>query len=136
MLAPSIGGLQKTTNYRVVLPFYIYASLGFLLGTILLWFGTEAVEAHHFHPKTLAITHTMALAWGTMMIFGASHQLLPVMVEGKLASDVLAYLTFGFSAVGIPILVYGFFILDMGLPLDRKSTRLNSSHVKTSYAVF
>ena len=125
MLAPSIGGLQKTTNYRVVLPFYIYASLGFLLGTILLWFGTEAVEAHHFHPKTLAITHTMALAWGSMMIFGASHQLLPVLVEGKLASDVLAYLTFGFTAVGIPILVYGCYILDMGLPMQIGAVLIN-----------
>src|SRR5690606_37354686 len=75
--------------------------------------------------KTLAITHTMALAWGTMMIFGASHQLLPVMVEGKLASDVLAYLTFGFSAVGIPILVYGFFILDMGLFLQVGAVLIN-----------
>jgi len=115
MMSTLIGGLQKTTNYRVVLPFYIYASLGFLSGTILLLCSTEAVGAHYFNPQTLAITHTMALAWGSMIIFGASHQLLPVLVEGKLDSDRLAYLTFGFTAVGIPLLIYGFYIFDMGL---------------------
>ena len=116
MMTPLIGGLQKTTNYKVVLPFYVYAALGFLLGTTLLLFSTEAVVAHYFNPHILAITHTMALAWGTMIIFGASHQLLPVLVEGKLDSDPLAYLTFGFTAVGIPLLIYGFYVFDMGLP--------------------
>ncbi|HWK58557.1 MAG TPA: hypothetical protein VNQ80_14535 [Parapedobacter sp.] len=125
MMSPLIGGLQKTTNYKVVLPFYSYASLGFLLGTILLLFSTEAVGAHYFNPKTLAITHTMALAWGTMIIFGASHQLLPVLVEGKLDSDRLAYLTFGFSAVGIPLLVYGFYVFDMGWPMQIGAVLVN-----------
>lgn len=125
MMSPLIGGLQKTTNYKVVLPFYIYASLGFLLGTILLLFSTEAVGAHYFNPKILAITHTMALAWGTMIIFGASHQLLPVLVEGKLDSDRLAYLTFGFTAVGIPLLIYSFYVFDMGLPLQIGAVLIN-----------
>ncbi len=125
MISPLIGGLQKTTNYKVVLPFYVYAALGFLLGTILLLFSTEAVGAHYFNPYILAITHTMALAWGTMIIFGASHQLLPVLVEGKLDSDPLAYLTFGFTAVGIPLLIYGFYVFDMGLPLQIGAILIN-----------
>lgn len=125
MMTPLIGGLQKTTNYKVVLPFYVYAALGFLLGTTLLLFSTEAVVAHYFNPHILAITHTMALAWGTMIIFGASHQLLPVLVEGKLDSDPLAYLTFGFTAVGIPFLIYGFYVFDMGLPLQIGAILIN-----------
>ena len=60
-----IGGLAKTTNYKVVLPFYIYAALGFLCGTLLLLLRTDIIEVHHFNPHTLAITHTMALGWGT-----------------------------------------------------------------------
>lgn len=124
-MSPLVGGLQKTTNYRVVLPFYIYAALGFLSGTLLLLFSTEAVGTHHFNPQTLAITHTMALAWGTMIIFGASHQLLPVLVADKLDSDRLAYLTFGFSAVGIPLLIYGFYVFDMGWPLQVGAILIN-----------
>src|SRR5690606_9473958 len=117
MIPPLIGGLQKTTSHSVVLPFYIYASLGFLAGTTLLLFSTDALGASYFSPKMLAITHTMALAWGTMIIFGASHQLLPVLVECKLNSELLAYLTFVFAAVGIPFLIYGFYVFDLGWPV-------------------
>ena len=120
-----ISGLQKTTNPAVVLPFYLYASLGYLVGTLLLLAGTEVAAAHHFNPQVLAITHTMALAWGTMIIFGASHQLLPVLVEGKLDSDLLAHLTFAFAAVGIPVLIYGFYAFNVGLPMQAGAVLVN-----------
>ncbi len=105
----------KNTSYKVVLPFYGYAALSFLVATILILSNTSAFTQHYFNPHTLAITHTMALGWGTMMILGASHQLFPVMIEGKLYSDFLAYLSFIFAAVGIPLLVYAFYQFNMGL---------------------
>ena len=104
----------KNTDYRVVLPFYAYAALAFLIATILMMTNVEAFTMHHFNPKALAITHTMALGWGTMMILGASHQLFPVLIEGKLHSNFLAYLSFIFGALGIPMLVYGFYTFDFG----------------------
>lgn len=113
MLIP-VGGLQQTTNYRVVVPFYAYASISFLVGTILLFLHTSDLQGHYFNPHTLATVHTMALGWGTMVILGASHQLLPVLIESKLDSDLLGYLTFGFSAIGIPILIYGFYTFQLG----------------------
>ena len=115
MIGSLVGnGLQQTTSYKVVIPFYIYAAISLLIGTILLFFHTDIAHQHYFHPYTLAITHTMALGWGTMIIFGASHQLLPVLVEGKLDSNLLAYLTFIFAAIGIPFLVAGFYMFQMG----------------------
>lgn len=125
MIAPMIGGLTKTTNYKVVLPFYIYAAVAFLCGTILLLLRTDIVGVHHFNPHTLAITHTMALAWGTMIIFGASHQLLPVLIEGKLDSALLAYLTFGFAGVGIPVLIFSFYTFDVGVPMQTGAILIN-----------
>ncbi len=110
------GHITKTTTPRAVIPFYIYAGLCFLVATILLLFSSDAFQKHYFHPNILAITHLMAIGWGTMIIFGASHQLVPVIVEGKLFSEKLAYVTFGLAAVGIPLLVYGFFKFDMGIP--------------------
>src|SRR5690606_16103759 len=56
----------------------------------------------------------MALGWGTMIILGASHQLFPVMIEGKLHSNLLAYLSFIFAAIGIPLLVFAFYNFDFG----------------------
>lgn len=101
--------LVKNTTYKVVTPFYLYAAISFLAATLLLVFSTEAFTQHHFHPKTLAITHAMALGWGTMIILGASHQLVPVLIEAKLYSNFLAYLSFVLAGIGIPLLVHSFF---------------------------
>lgn len=106
----------KTTSWKVVLPFYGYAGISFLIGTILLWLSASEITSHYFLPHTLAITHMMALGWGTMMILGASHQLVPVLIEGKLYSNILAYASFALAAIGIPLLVYGFYVFNMGLP--------------------
>ncbi len=105
----------KTTSWKVVLPFYFYAAIAFLIATILLLLSASDITSHYFLPHTLAITHIMALGWGTMMILGASHQLVPVLIEGKLYSNKLAYASFTLAAIGIPLLVYGFYIFDMGV---------------------
>lgn len=105
----------KTTSWKVVLPFYGYAALAFLMATILLLLSASNITSHYFLPHTLAITHIMALGWGTMMILGASHQLVPVLIEGKLYSNTLAYTSFILSAIGIPLLVYGFYVFNLGL---------------------
>lgn len=128
MFAPGLGSdVQKTTSYKVVLPFYIYASIAFLLACSLLLINTGIVYEHHFQPQTLAITHLMALGWGTMIILGASHQLLPVLIEGKLDSNLLAYLSFIFAAIGIPLLVIGFYRFDMGLIVQSGAVLINVS---------
>lgn len=106
------GGMQQTTNYKVILPFYAYASLFIVIASLLLFLNTEIAHGNFINKHTLSIVHSMALGWGTMIIFGASYQLLPVLIEGEIYSDLLAYLTFWFTAIGIPILVYGFYIFD------------------------
>ena len=105
----------KTTSWKVVLPFYGYAAIAFLIATILLFLAAGDITTHYFLPHTLAITHIMALGWGTMMILGASHQLVPVLIEGKLYSNKLALASFILAAIGIPLLAYGFYFFDMGI---------------------
>lgn len=106
----------KTTSWKVVLPFYGYAAIAFLFATVLLFLSADDITNHYFLPHTLAITHIMALGWGTMVILGASHQLVPVLIEGKLYSNKLAHLSFVLAAVGIPLQAYGFYVFDMGWP--------------------
>lgn len=106
----------KTTSYKIVLPFYIYAAVWFLIAAVMMFVRAEAFMNHFFHPHLLAITHIMALGWATMVILGAAHQLVPVLIEGKLHSDRLAYATFILAALGIPLLVYGFYHFEMGAP--------------------
>ncbi len=116
MVASATNTTVKNTSYKVVLPFYLYAAISFLTATIFLLTSTEAFTGHYFQPQILAITHIMTLGWGTMIILGASHQLVPVLIESKLYSNILAYTSFILAAIGIPLLVYGFNIFDMGWP--------------------
>lgn len=99
-----------------MVPFYVYAAVSFLAACVFLLIFHEAFLNHYFHPHILAITHTMALGWGTMIILGASHQLVPVLIERKLYSEKLAYLSFLLAAAGIPLLVCGFYEFNMGAP--------------------
>ncbi|MCC5932410.1 MAG: cytochrome C oxidase subunit I [Cyclobacteriaceae bacterium] len=101
--------LQKTTSHRVVLPFYLYAAFALVMAAWMLFQNSLALTGHHFQPSILAITHVMALGWGTMLIFGAAHQLLPVLIESKLYSETLAMATFILLALGIPLLSLAFY---------------------------
>lgn len=115
-LQASGPGSTKNTSYKVVLPFYVYAAVSFLVATIFLLTSSGDFLGHYVKPHVLAITHTMALGWGTMIILGASHQLVPVLLEEKLYSNKLANASFILAAIGIPLLVYGFYVFNMGWP--------------------
>lgn len=109
------NAISQTTTHKVVVPFYFYAAICFLVSTIILLVATSEFYTSYFHPKLLAIVHLMALGWGTMIILGASHQLIPVLIEAKLYSNKLAHASFVFAAIGIPLLVYSFYFFEMSL---------------------
>lgn len=104
------------TPASVVVPFYGYAALFLVVASCLLFCNSSSLLQHYFNPKSLAITHAMALGWGTMMILGASHQLVPVMIDSPLYSEKLGYACFLLAAIGIPLLVYGFYSFNLGAP--------------------
>lgn len=106
----------RNTPAAVVVPFYLYAAAGFLISTVLLLMSAGSFTHHYFNPAVLAITHGMALGWATMIIMGASYQLLPVLTERSLWSVKGAQLSFVLAATGIPLLVYGFYTFNMGWP--------------------
>jgi hypothetical protein len=112
----TIQPLPATTPHGLVLPFYLYASVAFVAGSLLLLLSATDITGHYFHPHSLAMVHIMALGWGTMIILGSGHQLVPVLIEGKLYSGFLARLCFLLAAIGIPLLAFGFLVFDMGWP--------------------
>ncbi len=127
MFVTNNSTLVKNTSHTVVLPFYIYAALSFLVATVLLFIYSSAFTQHYFHPKTLAITHTMALGWGMMIILGASHQLVPVLIEGRLFSIALAHVSFVLAGLGIPLLVFAFFQFNLGWPAQWGGILINAA---------
>ena len=55
----------------------------------------------------------------------ASYQLLPVIIEGKLNSNLLCVLFFYFCALGIPFLVYGFYYFQMNWIMQTGAMLIN-----------
>jgi hypothetical protein len=108
---------SNATGIGVVLPHYVFAALAFLALNVLLLFSTDAFGGHFFHPKLLTLTHVAALGWGTMMIFGALYQLLPVILEVPLYSSKLAKITFALLASGTILIAFAFWNFQVHWPL-------------------
>lgn len=121
--------IAKTTPHTIVLPFYGYAAVSLCVAMLLLCLSVQAFTGHYFQPRILAVTHSMALGWGTMMILGASYQLMPVITESDLFSETLAYVSFFAAAAGIPLLIYAFYVFDMGIPAQAGAILINAAVV-------
>lgn len=98
----------KVPPPNVILPFYATGTLVFLLLCVLLVWSPESLLAHYFNPHLLTMVHTAALGWGTMIIFGASYQLMPVISEQNLRSDDLAIASWYLLLAGVILLAYSF----------------------------
>lgn len=106
--------IGKAPPLQVVLPFYITGALFFLVLTILLFLAANDLTGHYFSPHLLAVVHTAALGWGTMIIFGAAYELLPVLCEHDLYSKRLAVISFVLLATGIVHLIPAFWWFKAG----------------------
>ncbi len=104
--------------YKIVIAHYAVAAVCFLLLTVMMLFSVKAFTGHYFHPQILAITHMAALGWGTMIIFGASYQLIPVVLETELYSEKLAWISFALFAPGMIALVYSFWVFAPGIHMQ------------------
>ena len=111
MAGISIG---KTPHPIAILPFYGTAALCFAVLALLLFVSADELTGHHFSPHLLAIVHTAALGWGTMMIFGAAYQLLPVICERDLYSVPLAVVSYIMLSLGSLLLVWSFWRFEVG----------------------
>ncbi|MGZ5303772.1 MAG: hypothetical protein ACXWDO_06660, partial [Bacteroidia bacterium] len=101
-----------------VIPFYITASIAFLALCVMLFFSVSNLNAHFFQPRLLALVHTAALGWATMVIFGATYQLLPVIFENDLYSSKLAFASYLLLLPGTVLLVYSFWVFDSGIMMQ------------------
>jgi len=100
--------IEKAPQNIAVLPFYGTGAFFFLLLTFLLFFSADDLRGFYFTPHLLAIVHTAALGWGSMVIFGAAYQLLPVICERELFSVRLAFISYILLFLGVSWLVAAF----------------------------
>lgn len=98
-----------------VLPFYATAAFFFLVLSVLMFFAAERFQEHYFQGQTLALVHAAALGWGTMIIFGAAYQLLPVICEQNLYSSRIAFFSYFCLLFGSTFLIISFWIFNTGI---------------------
>ena len=98
----------KVPPSAIILPFYATGAVAFFLLCLLLVWSPESLLAHYFNPHLLTMVHTAALGWGTMIIFGASYQLMPVISEQNLKSNDLVIASWYLLIAGVILLAWSF----------------------------
>ena len=111
MAQVSIG---KAPGNSAVLPFYATGAVMFFVLCVLMVFSPQSFTQHYFTPHLLTMVHVAALGWGTMIIFGAAHQLLPVICEQDLYSEKMASLVWYTLTLGMILLTTNFWNLTVG----------------------
>jgi hypothetical protein len=104
-------------SLSVVVPHFVYSALSFLCLTVFIILAGTDVLGPYFSGKLVAITHLAVLGWASMLAFGALYQLIPVVFETALYSELLAKITFWIFAVAILLLVYSFWTSAYGTTL-------------------
>ncbi|MGV3706607.1 MAG: hypothetical protein ACO1NU_14635 [Arcticibacter sp.] len=121
--------LPKTAPgmYRLIIIHYLISGLCFALLAVLLLLLSGDFPQHYFAPGTLAITHLAALGWGTLIIFGACYQLLPVLLECELFSIRLPWIILALFLPGLFCLVFSLWTFDPGLHMQVGGLLLSTS---------
>ena len=117
---------QHPALYKLVASHYLLAALCFVGMAVMLLFASQDLNGHYFHPKLLAITHVAALGWGTVIIFGACYQLLPVILETELFSYKLGWVSVTVFFTGLVLFVYSFWVFDPSFTMQLGSMLLLS----------
>lgn len=115
---------QNPLLYRLVVSHYLISALCFVSLAVMLLITARNLTGHYFHPQLLAITHMAALGWGTLVIFGAVYQLLPVILDTELYSYRTAWLSLLLFSAGLVLLVYSFWHFEPGIYMQSGSLLL------------
>jgi len=102
---------------RTVIPYYAAAALSLVIVSFLILISLTDFKGHFFQPGILAITHLTVFGWGTMIIMGASNQLMPVIADNKLYSERIPVISFVLLLTGTCLLVHSFWGFELGAML-------------------
>jgi hypothetical protein len=107
MIPPRPGSGHAAT---VPLPYLLTAAISFVGAALgALWLAPE-LSGHYYHPRLLALTHTVTLGWITLTIMGASYQLIPIVLQRPIWSERLARWQFWVLVVSIAGMVGHFYV--------------------------
>lgn len=99
---------KLSPSFRMVSKYFAASVLSFLILNFIILLNYDHLSGHHFQPKILAVVHIATLGWITMIIFGALFQLIPVVLEVKLYSELMAEVQFWIYSLGTAGLIMSF----------------------------
>jgi len=102
-----------TPPFKLVATYFITSVLFFVGGTFLTFINAQDFQQFYFQPHILAITHTIALGWITMVISGAVYQLIPVVFRVRIYSVYLSGIQYFLLTIGSLGMIYGFYELNI-----------------------
>ncbi|HVU32658.1 MAG TPA: hypothetical protein VHE61_04440 [Opitutaceae bacterium] len=100
---------------RLPLAFMGLALAWLVAGTALLVLDPELLLLPHVHPHVVALTHAWVLGFFLTVACGAVYQLAPVALGTTLASERQGWWHLGLHALGVPGMVYSFWVWDLRL---------------------
>jgi len=99
---------KNAPSVWVVVPHFLIGTISFLVASVFVIFNYPDLLGYHISGPVLSIAHVMMLGWISMIIFGALYQLIPVVMQVKLYSEKLAYLTLAGLVLGLFFLIAAF----------------------------
>ena len=100
---------------KAIIPYYAAGAMSLVIIGLLTFISRKDFGGHFFQPHLLAITHLTVLGWGTMVIMGASNQLIPVITDQKLYSERVSIAVFLSLTIGTCLLVHSFWNFELGI---------------------
>jgi hypothetical protein len=104
----NLTSIQKAPNPSLVTPHFVIGGVSIILFALIIMLNPEILLLHYFNPTLLAATHLLVLGFITTICFGALYQLIPVILDVKLHSEKLGWISFSFLLIGIIFLIYAF----------------------------
>ncbi|MDP3352663.1 MAG: hypothetical protein Q8S44_02865, partial [Flavobacteriaceae bacterium] len=104
----NLTSTQKAPNPSLVTPHFVIGGVSIILFAFILMLNPEILLLHYFNPTLLTATHLLVLGFITTICFGALYQLIPVILDVKLHSEKLGWISLSFLFIGIIFLVTAF----------------------------
>lgn len=104
----NLTSTQKAPTPSLVIPHFVIGGISIVLFALILMLNPTSLFNHYFNAILLASTHLLVLGFITTVCFGALYQLIPVILDVKLFSEKLGWITLYFLSIGIILLIIAF----------------------------
>ncbi len=109
MIAPRPGP-GSAPSASVPLSYLAAAAVAFIAAVLGVVGLAPELAGHYYHPRVVALTHTITLGWITLTIMGASYQLIPIVLQRSIWSERLARWQFWILVLSIAGMVGHFYL--------------------------